>query len=109
MTEYILSQQRSPDVERTRVRLLEQFHDPLTARQLDAIGVGEGWRCLDVGAGAGSVTRMLAGRVGASDSVLAVDLDTSLLALGAAGLVDVHAEQITRSPPAHRSPPGCCR
>ena len=79
MTEYVLSQQRSPDVERARLRLLEEFHDPLTASQLDAIGVGEGWRCLDVGAGAGSVTRMLAHRVGRTGSVLAVDLDTSLL------------------------------
>jgi SAM-dependent methyltransferase len=61
------------------LRLLEEYHDPLTASQLDAIGVGEGWRCLDVGAGAGSVTRMLAERVGTAGSVLAVDLDISLL------------------------------
>jgi SAM-dependent methyltransferase len=66
-------------VERTRLRLLEEYHDPLSAGQLDAIGVGEGWRCLDVGAGRGSVTRMLAERVGSTGSVLAVDLDTSLL------------------------------
>jgi SAM-dependent methyltransferase len=59
--------------------LLEECHDPLTAGQLDAIGVGEGWRCLDVGAGGGSVTRMLADRVGGTGSVLAVDLDTSLI------------------------------
>jgi SAM-dependent methyltransferase len=59
--------------------LLEEYHDPLTAGQLDAIGVGEGWRCLDVGAGGGSGTRMLAQRVGRGGSVLAVDLDTSLL------------------------------
>jgi SAM-dependent methyltransferase len=76
---YVLAQERSPNLERTRLRLLEQFHDPLTATQLDAIGVGEGWRCLDVGAGGGSVTRMLADRVGSAGSVVAVDLDTSLL------------------------------
>lgn len=78
-TSYVLSQHRSPDVERTRLGLLEEFHDPLSAGQLDAIGVREGWRCVDVGAGGGSVTRMLADRVGGSGSVLAVDLDTSLL------------------------------
>src|ERR1700757_5182560 len=78
-SEYVLSQRRSPDFERSRLRLLEEFHDPLTVGQLDAIGVGEGWRCLDVGAGGGSVTRMLAERVGPTGSVLAVDLDTSLL------------------------------
>jgi SAM-dependent methyltransferase len=66
-------------VEQARLKLLEEYHDPLSTRQLDAIGVGEGWRCLDVGAGGGSVTRMLADRVGSTCSVLAVDLDTSLL------------------------------
>jgi SAM-dependent methyltransferase len=79
MTEYVLSQRGSPDVERARLRLLEEYHDPLTIGQLDAIDVGEGWRCLDIGAGAGSVTRMLADRVGRTGAVLAVDIDTSLL------------------------------
>jgi SAM-dependent methyltransferase len=79
LSEYVLSQRGAPDVERARLRLLEELHDPLSAGQLDAIGVGEGWRCLDVGAGGGSVTRMLAERVGSTGSVLAVDLDTSLL------------------------------
>jgi SAM-dependent methyltransferase len=79
MTEYPLSQRGSPDVERVRLSLLEEYHDPLSVRQLDAIGVGKGWCCLDVGAGAGSVTRMLGERVGCTGSVLAVDLDTSLL------------------------------
>jgi SAM-dependent methyltransferase len=75
----MLSQRRAPEFERTRLRLLEAFHDPLTAAQLDAVGVSEGWTCLDAGAGAGSVTRMLAERVGPRGSVLAVDLDTTLL------------------------------
>jgi SAM-dependent methyltransferase len=79
LTEYVLSQRGSPDVEGPRLRLLEELHDPLTASQLDAIGVGDGWQCLDVGAGGGSVTRMLAERVGSTGSVVAVDLDTSLL------------------------------
>jgi SAM-dependent methyltransferase len=79
LTEYVLSQERSPEVEQARLRLLEEYHDPLSADQLNAIGVSEGWRCLDVGAGGGSVTRMLAERVGNTGSVLAVDLDSSLL------------------------------
>ena len=60
LPDYVLSQRGSPGVERARLRLLEELHDPLTISQLDAIGVGEGWRCLDVGAGGGSVTRLLA-------------------------------------------------
>jgi SAM-dependent methyltransferase len=86
---YVLSQRSSPDVERKRLGLLEEFHDPLTVNQLDSIGVGEGWRCLDVGAGGGSVTRILADRVGSTGSVLAVDLDTSLLDELASSLVEV--------------------
>jgi hypothetical protein len=66
-------------VERARLRLLEEYHDPLTVSQLEAIGVGEGWYWLGVGAGGGSITRLLAERVGCTGSVLAVDLDTSLL------------------------------
>lgn len=77
--EYVLSQQGAPDLERSRLRLLEEFHDPLSIDQLDAIGVGAGWRCLDAGAGGGSITRVLAERVGDAGSVLAIDLDTSLL------------------------------
>jgi SAM-dependent methyltransferase len=81
-------------VERARLGLLEEYHDPLTVSQLDAIGVGEGWRCLDVGAGGGSVTRMLAERVGISGSVLAVDLDTSLLDELASDRVEVRRHDL---------------
>jgi hypothetical protein len=36
----------------TQLRLIEEFNDPYTFRHLDAIGVAEGWRCLEVGKGA---------------------------------------------------------
>ncbi len=81
-------------MERARLGLLEEYHDPLTVSQLDAIGVGEGWRCLDVGAGGGSVTRILAERVGISGSVLAVDLDTSLLDELASDRVEVRRHDL---------------
>jgi SAM-dependent methyltransferase len=79
LSDYVLSQQGALDLERARLRLLEECHDPLSISQLDAIGVGAGWRCLDAGAGGGSITRVLAERVGGAGSVLAIDLDTSLL------------------------------
>ena len=94
LTEYVLSRQGSPDVELARLRLLEEYHDPLTVSQLDAIGVGEGWHCLDVGAGAGSVTRLLAERVGSTGSVLAVDVDTSVLDKQASDRVEVHRHDL---------------
>ena len=94
MTEYVLQRASSPEVERARLRLLEAFHDPVSAGQLGAIGVGEGWRCLDVGAGAGSVTRMLAQRVGSTGSVLAVDLDTGVLDALASDRVEVRRHDL---------------
>jgi SAM-dependent methyltransferase len=65
--------------ERRRLELLEQCLDPMTTRSLDAIGVEAGWRCLELGGGGGSVTRMLCDRVGSGGRVAAVDLDTRFL------------------------------
>lgn len=89
MAEYLLSQRDLPDIERSRLTLLEEKHDPGTVGQLDAIGVSEGWRSVDVGAGAGSATRLLAQRVASTGSVLAVDIDTSLLEELASDRVEV--------------------
>jgi hypothetical protein len=50
MSGYALGREGAEDSERARLQLLAELHDPFTERQLDAIGVGEGWHCLDVGA-----------------------------------------------------------
>ena len=65
--------------QRDRLRALEAVLDGGTFRRLAECGVGPGWRCLEVGAGAGSVANWLADRVGLDGSVLATDLDTTLL------------------------------
>jgi len=65
--------------ERDRMRHLEAWADPLTIRQLEAIGVASGWQCVDVGAGAGSVAKWLAERVGPSGTVVATDIDLRFL------------------------------
>ncbi len=67
------------DSEAERLRLLERIADPRTERLLGEAGVGSGWDCAELGAGAGSITRSLARRVGAAGTVLAFDLDTTLL------------------------------
>lgn len=67
------------DSEAERLRLLERIADPRTERLLSEAGVGSGWGCAELGAGAGSVARSLARRVGPEGSVLALDLDTTLL------------------------------
>jgi SAM-dependent methyltransferase len=64
---------------RLRLHALEQCFDPATTRRLEATGVGPGWRCLEVGAGAGSITRWLCQRVGPTGQVVAVDMDTRFL------------------------------
>jgi len=41
VTEYVLSRFEAEELERERLRLLERFHDPLSIRLFDAIGVTE--------------------------------------------------------------------
>jgi SAM-dependent methyltransferase len=65
--------------ELARLRLIEAECDRHTFRYLDAIGVGAGWRCLEVGAGGGSVVRWLSDRVGPKGQVVAVDIDPRFL------------------------------
>ena len=80
MTENRYLAKDSPEAfERERLALLTQFADPITTRRLTDLGVGPGWRCLDVGAGAGSVARWLAGRVGPQGHVVATDLNPRFL------------------------------
>jgi SAM-dependent methyltransferase len=62
--------------ERRRLALIERCYDPMTISRLTELGVVAGWRCLDVGAGRGSVARWLRDRVGPDGRVVAVDLDT---------------------------------
>jgi SAM-dependent methyltransferase len=69
--------------ERARLESLQAVLDPGTIRALDATGVGPGWRCLEVGAGAGSVAAWLCDRAGPEGRVVATDLQTEFLeALG---------------------------
>lgn len=84
------------DAELARLRLIEQFNDPSTLRHLDGIGVAEGWRCLEVGAGAGSVVRWLSQRVGTAGKVVAADLDVRFLGEIGAQNVEVRRCDITQ-------------
>src|SRR5690242_1537222 len=58
-----------------RFTSLEALYDQVTFRHLAATGVGAGWRCLEVGAGGGSVARWLAHRAGPTGHVLATDIN----------------------------------
>jgi SAM-dependent methyltransferase len=66
--------------EQRRLALIEKCYDPMTIARLTALGVAAGWRCLEIGAGGGSIARWLRDRVGPEGRVVAIDLDTRRLA-----------------------------
>lgn len=67
------------EVELKRLRLLEEMFDPPTIHRLEMIQASEGWNCLEVGAGAGSVAQWLATRVRPTGKVVATDIDLRFL------------------------------
>ena len=64
---------------RARLAALEAQLDPGTMRHLQALGVGEGWHCLEVGGGGGSIAEWLCRRVGPAGRVVATDINTRFL------------------------------
>jgi SAM-dependent methyltransferase len=77
-SEYVMAE-IDATAESDRLGLLESARDPGTIRRLDELGVAAGWRCLEVGAGRGSIARWLAERVTPAGSVVAVDIDPRFL------------------------------
>jgi SAM-dependent methyltransferase len=65
--------------EQRRLALIEQCYDPRTMERLDRLGVATGWRCLEIGAGNGSISRWLCNRVAPEGRVVAMDLDTRFI------------------------------
>ena len=91
---YLLnSAETNVEIESARLGKLQQASDSSTIGHLDAIGVGPGWRCLEVGAGAGSIASWLGTRVGPTGSVLATDVNVDRLG-GLPGNVEVRRHDI---------------
>lgn len=67
------------DEEERRLFLLEKLHDSTTRRHIEQLGIGPGSRCLEIGAGRGSIARWLADRVGPSGHVVATDLELTFV------------------------------
>jgi 2-polyprenyl-3-methyl-5-hydroxy-6-metoxy-1,4-benzoquinol methylase len=80
--------------EMERLQTIEKVFDPGSHRRLLATGLTSGWRCLEVGAGAGSVMRWMADIVGESGRVVAVDVDTSFIKKSKPSNVEVLSEDI---------------
>jgi SAM-dependent methyltransferase len=76
---YLYSAKEKEEEEFGRLRLQASIWDPATIRHLETIGVSEGWRCLEVGAGTGSIAQWLYGRVGSTGKVVATDIDIRFL------------------------------
>lgn len=62
-----------------RFAALSTLFDLATTGHLERCGIRHGWRCLEVGAGGGSIAAWLADRVGASGAVLATDIEPRFL------------------------------
>jgi 2-polyprenyl-3-methyl-5-hydroxy-6-metoxy-1,4-benzoquinol methylase len=62
-----------------RLRMIEQMFDPASRRRLLGTGLQAGWRCLEVGPGAGSIMTWMGMAAGPTGQVVAVDLDLKFL------------------------------
>jgi SAM-dependent methyltransferase len=95
-TEYILDS--SSGLGRAQLRYLETMLDIPTTECLGAIGVRPGQRCLDLGAGGGSITRWLAEKTCPAGTVVSVDLDIDHLVRQPG--VEIHRHDINDGLPA---------
>ncbi len=83
-------------LEQERLLTLARVIDPSTQAVLTPL-VQPGWRCCDVGSGAGTVVRWLAERVGPEGHVTSLDVDTRFQP-GSHGNVDVRQVDVTAEP-----------
>jgi len=66
------------NAEQERLSWQEQTLNPVTFRNLEISGITQGWKCLAIGMGYGSVTSWLAERVGLGGKVVATDIRPEL-------------------------------
>ncbi len=72
--EYIFDQTQHLK-ELARLQAIEKVFDPGTQRRLLSAGLQSGWRCLEIGPGAGSIMKWLSETVGVTGKVVAVDVN----------------------------------
>jgi len=80
MSGYIFDD-KPEDREFRRLQLIEAAADADTIDLLEQVGVAKGWRCLELGAGAGSIARWMGEQVGPGGLVVALDKKTAHLRL----------------------------
>ena len=96
-TNYLWDNSAASEVSQ-RFDSLAAMFDPNTFRYMESLGVREGWKCLEVGGGGGSVARWLSAKVGKTGSVLVTDINPLFLKdlKGTSGNVDVLLHDITK-------------
>ena len=67
------------EMAQTRYRELSTLYDAQTIRHLEQRGIKEGWSCLEIGGGGGSIAAWLCNRVGNHGYVLATDIEPLFL------------------------------
>jgi SAM-dependent methyltransferase len=77
--------------ERARISGMEALWDPGSRALLDELGLGSGWKCLEVGAGGGSLVEWMAQR---GALVTAIDIDTRFVESLASDVIDVRRADV---------------
>jgi len=77
-SEYVF-QRVEDQSELERLRMIELVFDPASQRRLLGTGLQAGWRCLEVGPGAGSIMTWMGEVVGPTGEVVAVELDPKFI------------------------------
>jgi ubiquinone/menaquinone biosynthesis C-methylase UbiE len=78
MDQYIFDKNQD-DQELARLRLIEHALDEGTIARLQSTSIQQGWRCLELGAGAGSIAQWMGEVVGRQGEVVAIDIKTNYL------------------------------
>jgi SAM-dependent methyltransferase len=94
VSDYILS--HTIPQEDQRLALMSQILDPQLRFRLLQLDVAVGWRCLEVGAGNGSISAWLAERVGETGRVVSTDIEPSFLERLEAPNLEVRRLDVTR-------------
>jgi SAM-dependent methyltransferase len=84
--------------ERRRLAGMEELWDPGTKSLIEVLGIAPGWRCLEVGAGSGSVAAWLGEQVGTEGEVLATDVNIRHLVAVAGPGLEVRQHDILTDP-----------
>jgi SAM-dependent methyltransferase len=77
--------------ERTRLGGMESLWDPGTQSLIADLGISAGWKCLEVGAGGGSLLQWMASR---GANVVAIDIDTRFIESLAGESIEVRRADI---------------